>query len=143
MSSWFTRWSRRPSPAGPLGPLEWRVLECLWERPGPASVRDLIPGFPDTAYTTLMTTLDRLHRKGLLARSKRGRAFYYEPHLTRAELEAATAAAAFRTALESDVPALRPLLSFFVDALVERDQRLLSELESLVRARRSELRKKD
>ena len=48
----------------------------------PASVRDLTPGFPDIAYTTLMTTLDRLHRKGVLDREKQGRAFVYRPRLT-------------------------------------------------------------
>ena len=58
-----------------LGPLEWRVLEALWARTTIASVRDLQPEFPDIAYTTLMTTLDRLHRKGVLLREKNGRAF--------------------------------------------------------------------
>ena len=42
-------------------------------------VRELTPDFPDIAYTTLMTTLDRLYRKGVLAREKQGRAFVYRP----------------------------------------------------------------
>src|SRR5438477_7558476 len=74
--TWFNRLSKQPS-AGAFGPLEWRVLEALWERNDPGSVRDLQPAFAEIAYTTLMTTLDRLHRKGVLDRIKRGRAFFY------------------------------------------------------------------
>ena len=58
-----------------FGTLELRVLEALWHRSDAASVRDLQAEFPATAYTTLMTTLDRLHRKGVLDRMKAGRAF--------------------------------------------------------------------
>ena len=68
-----------------LGPLEQRVLDALWSRGSEARVRDLQPSFPEIAYTTLMTTLDRLHRKGLLERMMDGRAFAYRPRLTRAE----------------------------------------------------------
>ena len=63
------------------------------------SVRDLMADFPDTAYTTLMTTLDRLHRKELLLRKKLGRAFVYQPRLSRVEFESARAADAFRQAV--------------------------------------------
>jgi predicted transcriptional regulator len=94
--------------------------------------------FPDTAYTTLMTTLDRLHRKGVLARTKAGRAFLYVPCQTRAELESAAAARALRVAIEGDGTSLRPLMSFFVDAVSDRDSQLLDELESLIRVRRAE-----
>jgi len=51
-----------------LGPLERRVIEVLWSRQDAACVRDLHSDFPEIAYTTLMTTLDRLHRKGVLDR---------------------------------------------------------------------------
>jgi predicted transcriptional regulator len=139
MTAWFKRTPETQRSAAAFGPLEWRVLMALWERGGPASVRDLQPAFPDTAYTTLMTTLDRLHRKAVLDRAKRGRAFYYVPCLTRPQLESARAAAALQVALEGDGAALGPLLSFFVDAVGDRDRRLLDELESLVRARRAEI----
>jgi predicted transcriptional regulator len=121
----------------PFGPLERRALEALWERNAPASVRDLQPAFPQTAYTTLMTTLDRLWRKGVLVRTKRGRAFFYSPRLTQAELEAAVAADTLQRVVNDHGPALRPLLSFFVDAVDHRDHQLLDELEELVRARRA------
>src|SRR5262249_7748983 len=125
----------------PLGPLEWRVLEALWSRGNVASVRDLQPDFPEIAYTTLMTTLDRLHRKKLLGRVKQGRAFYYEPRLTRAQYDSTRAAEALRTALGADQAALTPLLSFFVDEVSTREG-LLDTLDALVRARREELERK-
>ena len=46
-----------------LGPLEERLLDALWQR-GHATVRDLIDdACQDLAYTTVMTTLDRLFKK--------------------------------------------------------------------------------
>ena len=136
--TWFRRTEAHPA-AGLFGPLERRVLDALWSRPSPASVRDLQTEFPDIAYTTLMTTLDRLHRKGVLDRTKRSRAFYYIPRLSRPEFESARAATALRVALsQDDQAALRPLLSFFVDAVGDRDRDLLDELESLVKARQAE-----
>jgi predicted transcriptional regulator len=122
--------------ASALGPLEQNVMDALWERPDPAAVRDLHPLFPAIAYTTLMTTLDRLFRKGLLDRVKHGRAFFYHPRLTRSEYKSTMAADALRTALDGHHDSLRPLLSFFVNAVGERDHELLDELEALVRARR-------
>ena len=74
-----------------LGPLEARVLDALWTRGAACSVRDLQPGFPAIAYTTLMTTLDRLHRKGVLSREKQGRAFAYAPVASRDDFRAARA----------------------------------------------------
>jgi len=122
-----------------LSDLEWRVLEALWARSGAASVRDLQPAFPEIAYTTLMTTLDRLHRKNVLVRTKQGRAFFYQPKLSRPEFDSARAADALRIALSADGSQLTPLLSFFVQAVGDKDDDLLDELEGLVRARRAEI----
>src|SRR5258708_19680075 len=69
-----------------LGPLEQGLLEALWLR-GTATVRELLEdGYQDLAYTTVMTTLDRLFKKGLLTRSEEGRAFLYAPRFSREEL---------------------------------------------------------
>ena len=58
----------------PLGPLEVTVMEILWAR-GEANVRDVVDRLHrPLAYTTIMTTLDRLYKKGLLARRKSDRA---------------------------------------------------------------------
>ena len=121
----------------PLGPLEKRVLEVLWLRSEAMCVRDLQPAFSKMAYTTLMTTLDRLYRKGLLARTKRGRAFFYHPKMTRDQLESAAAADALRNAFKGGGH-WRALLASLVDAVADRDQQLLEELDRLVRARLAE-----
>ena len=124
-----------------LGPLEWRVLEALWSRKARASVRDLQASFPDIAYTTLMTTLDRLHRKALLDRDTSGRAFVYWPRLSRAAFHTAQAARAVRSALEDGRAEPELLLSHLVDAVTAQDRALLDDLEALVRERRARLLK--
>lgn len=126
-----------------FGPLEIRVLDALWARETPACVRDVQPHFPGVAYTTLMTTLDRLFRKGTLAREKRGRAFYYRPTASKQELISKLAGSAFATLLPGDSAAVRPILSMFVDTVGNRDEALLDELEQLVRTRREELSRRE
>ena len=126
-----------------FGPLESRVLDELWSRATAACVRDLQPAFPGVAYTTLMTTLDRLFRKGVLRRDKSGRAFFYRPHSSREQLRSQLAGSAFASMLPGDASAVRPILSQFVDAVGDRDRALLDDLEALVRARRDELEGKD
>ena len=138
---WFSRGPRGSLPTGAFGPLEWRVLQALWDRAADACVRDLQAAFPDIAYTTLMTTMDRLHRKGMLARTKQGRAFVYRPAVTRAQFESTRAAEAVRVVFEGDGAAVESLMSFFVDAVGDRDRELLDDLESLVKSRRGEIEK--
>ena len=123
-----------------FGPLEIKVMEALWTREAPACVRDLQPRFPGVAYTTLMTTLDRLFRKGTLSRVKSGRAFYYRPKSSQQELISALAGSTFATLLPGDAESVRPILSLFVDTVGDRDEALLDELEALVKARRTELK---
>jgi predicted transcriptional regulator len=122
-----------------FGPLEVRVLDALWARAAAASVRDLLPAFPGIAYTTLMTTLDRLYRKGTLSRVKSGRAFLYRPTATHDELVSQAAGTALATLLGAPT-AVRPILSQFVETVGDRDHGLLDELEALVRARREALK---
>lgn len=126
---------RKPSGlASIFGTLELRVLEILWRRDSGATVRDLRADFPESAYTTLMTTLDRLHRKGVLERCKVGRAFRYAPAYSRRDLESGLITRAIEPLLDADNA--RPILSCFVDELSRHDARLLDELERLVRAKR-------
>jgi predicted transcriptional regulator len=119
-----------------FGALELRVMEALWRRPTPVSVRDLVADFDGTAYTTLMTTLDRLHRKGMLDREKSGRAFLYRPRHSREELESGIAVRAIESLL--DRSGAEPVLSYFIDEVSRRDARLLDELERLVHEKRRE-----
>lgn len=129
--------SRMASPATLLGPLERKVLDALWARDAAATVRDLQPTFPAVAYTTLMTTMDRLYRKGILERAKAGRAFVYRPHQTRAAFDSHRATHALLAAVERG-GAPEPVLSCFIDALGSHDEQLLDQLEALVRARRAD-----
>ena len=126
----------RPASFAVFGSLEGRVLEALWRRDEAASVRSLSPEFPAAAYTTLMTTLDRLYRKGVLDRVKSGRAYLYRPRFGRDELDALLAASAIHELLGHRSGALRPALSFLVDAASREDTKVLDELEALLRERR-------
>lgn len=121
-----------------LGPLEQRVLEALWAK-GSATVRELIDeACHDLAYTTVMTTVDRLFKKKLLARQPEARAFRYTPLVTRAQLHQEAAAEAFRQLFEaSPVPSLP--LSCLVEVVGQRDADLLNALRQLVDAKRRQL----
>jgi predicted transcriptional regulator len=74
-----------------LGDLEEAVMDVLWASTAPLVVRavheELNHGRP-LAYTTVMTVLDRLAKKGIVRRSLSGRAWLYQPALTRADLVA-------------------------------------------------------
>ena len=125
---------RKPSGlASVFGALELRVLEALWRR-GAATVRDLRADFPAAAYTTLMTTMERLHKKGVLDREKSGRAFVYRPISSRQELESGLVTRAIQPLLAGE--SAHPVLSCFVEEVSRHDERLLDELERLVRAKR-------
>lgn len=113
------------------------MLEALWDGSIEATVRDLQGDFRGTAYTTLMTTLDRLYKKGVLERRKQGRAYAYSARHTRAGLEAYLAQDAFEALLDGgNRAALKPLLSSFVEAVGRKDADLLDDLEALVREAR-------
>ena len=124
-----------------FGPLEVQVLDALWQECRPATVRSLHASFPRLAYTTLMTTLDRLHTKGALSRTKRGRAYAYEPRYERSEMEQQLAARSVEELLGAAQGrrAIEPLLSCFVDAVSERDRLLLDDLERLLKEKRERL----
>jgi predicted transcriptional regulator len=122
-----------------LGPLEERLLSALWDR-GNGTVRELLQnGYDELAYTTVMTTLDRLFKKSLLTRVAEGRAFRYTPRFTREELHRQVAGEAFRQLLDAS-PATTLPLSYLVDILTDRDEQLLDDLGELVEAKRRELR---
>jgi predicted transcriptional regulator len=71
-----------------LGPLEAVIMERLWASKGPMAVREVLEDLQrdrSVAYTTVMTVMDNLHRKGLLSRERVGRAFHYTPVQSRDE----------------------------------------------------------
>jgi predicted transcriptional regulator len=76
----------------PFGELEAAVMDVLWQRGAPATVREVLGELSASrslAYTTVMTVMDNLHRKGALRREMEGRAWRYSPTRTRAQHSAA------------------------------------------------------
>ncbi len=122
-----------------LGALEREVMTLVWSG-HEISVREACEWLGSTvAYTTVMTTMDRLFKKGLLARRKVGRAFLYRAAATREELESAVATELVQGLLQRNAGEPLPILSSLVEALSDRDQTLLDELERLVRQKRREI----
>jgi predicted transcriptional regulator len=136
MKPWMQQF--RPAPA--LGRLEQQVMDDLWERGRPVSVREVQEALGGVlAYTTLMTTLDRLYKKGLLERSKGGRAFLYAPRLSREQLQRGLLTRALDGLLGRGTEAARPVLSTLVEAVGQHDRQLLDELERIVAEERRRL----
>jgi len=119
-----------------LGPLEISVMETLWRR-GESTVRDVGDQLErQLAYTTVMTTLDRLYKKGLLNRRKSQRAFYYSTRMSRTEWERKRATDLVAGFLSRPEPARELLISCLVEAVGQHDEALLDELERKIRLRR-------
>jgi len=136
---------KRPGEAvsSELGTLEREVMELVW-RAGEVSVGEVQRALGESrAYTTVMTTLDRLHKKGLLARRKSGRAFLYQAQLTREEMERSLAEEVFEGLLSRAAGEAEPLLACIVEAVGERDRELLDELDRLVKLKKRELERKE
>jgi predicted transcriptional regulator len=122
-----------------LGRLEFDLMQILWAR-GESNVRDVVQqlGRP-LAYTTIMTTLDRLYKKGLLDRRMPDRAFLYSARFSRQEWERARAENVLTDFLSGPQASRELLLSSFLDAVGEHDTALLDELEKKIRRKRREL----
>lgn len=134
---------RRPKPKpvkslvrNSLGPLEERVLRLVCES-GKSTVRDVVKAMNHShAYTTVMSTMDRLFQKGLLRRRTVGKAYVYLPVLTVCQLETQVARdliTAFLGCWE-DSPGL--LASALVDAISVYNASLLDKVAEEIRIRR-------
>src|SRR6266480_3312435 len=74
-----------------FGDLEAVIMHRVWEHGGPVTVRELFDELSAEwviAYTTVMSTMDNLHRKGWLDRVKEGKAYRYTPTASREEYSA-------------------------------------------------------
>ncbi|WP_030482645.1 BlaI/MecI/CopY family transcriptional regulator [Nocardioides aequoreus] len=108
-----------------LGTLEAAVMQRLWAWDREVTVRKVVEDLErerDIAYTTVMTVMDNLHRKGLVRRTKVGRAFRYAAVETR---EAHTAA----------------LLEDVLGGANDRTATLLRFIDNLEPAEQAELRR--
>lgn len=126
-----------------LGHLELSILEILWQR-GESAVREIVDqlnrgGDPPRAYTTAMTTLDRLYKKGILSRQKVDRAFVYLPRLTKEEFERRRAQSLISGLLAESSVSSGLLISCLVDAVDRHEPGMLDVLEEQIKKRRQEL----
>ncbi|HJT03615.1 MAG TPA: BlaI/MecI/CopY family transcriptional regulator [Pseudonocardiaceae bacterium] len=74
-----------------FGELEAVVMDRVWSRAGQTTVREVFEDLRrdrEIAYTTVMSTMDNLHRKGWLSRQREGKAFLYWPTHTREQYSA-------------------------------------------------------
>lgn len=125
--------------AAGLGRLELNVMEIVWSR-GESSVRDVVAHLArPLAYTTVMTTLDRLYKKNLLDRRKAERAFRYSPRFSRDDWERKRADNLLAGFLGGSQPSRDLLISCLVEAVGQYDKAMLDELEKKIRAKRKEL----
>lgn len=118
-----------------LGDLEARVLRAVWrlDRPVPArAVHELVAEEHRVAFLTVVTVLNKLVAKGLLAREKREDLFHYEARMT----EDAFMAHASRRVVEGILSlGSRAVATSLVDVLAEGSPEQLAELGRLVQAR--------
>jgi len=120
-----------------LGPLERQIHRAVWAR-GTATVREVLEdGAIWQSYSTIMTTMDRLFRKGLLGRVLEGKAFRYSARYSPEEIERGAAMSGIRRLLGSEYASLH--LSYLVEAVSAKDEKLLDELQALVERQRAEL----
>jgi predicted transcriptional regulator len=128
--------------ASAFGVLERDVLGVLWTE-GNLAVRDVQARLTrPVAYTTVMTTLDRLFKKGILLRRQNGRAYRYAAALTAPQLRASVAGRVLSGILESPDTEAAPVLSNLVESVSRQagGPELLQTLEALVRDKRRELK---
>ncbi|MEZ4369745.1 MAG: BlaI/MecI/CopY family transcriptional regulator [Polyangiaceae bacterium] len=122
-----------------LHELETAVMEVVWGSSTPLAVGDVqrvLERERSIAYTTVMTTLVRLHEKGLLERERDGRRFLYRARLSRDELLRQTAREVLGTI---DLGAGHQSLALLAESVSSADASELDQLEALIRARRKEL----
>lgn len=106
------------------GALEQAVLDVLWDHggwPTPAEVGERLDA--ELAYTTVVTVLGRLLKKGTVDRTVEGRGYVYRPCRTR-EQQAAVAMAALLAGARDPVTAL----NHFVESMADEDRLQLSRL---------------
>ena len=108
-----------------FGELEAVIMDRLWARDRPMLVREVVDelhGERALAYTTVMTVMENLYRKGWLRRERDGRAWRYEPTRSRSSYTAALMNDALATS-----PDRRTALTHFALQMSPHDAALLRE----------------
>ena len=108
-----------------FGELEAVIMDRLWEQGRPMLVREMVENLRSErplAYTTVMTVMENLHRKGWLRRERDGRAWRYEPTGSRSGYTAALMNEALGTSADR-----RTALAHFVLQMSPHDAALLQQ----------------
>lgn len=120
-----------------LGDLEAEVMRAIWARGEPVTVRDVLGDLAaerPLAYTTVMTVMGNLRKKGWLRRHDAGRAYRYEPLVSAEEYSAAL----MRQALAASADRPGVLMHFLGDLSPEEAAALEEAYQRLTRQRRSQ-----
>ncbi|SUA47493.1 BlaI/MecI/CopY family transcriptional regulator [Nocardia africana] len=108
-----------------FGELETVIMDRVWSAQNTITVREVFEDLArdrEIAYTTVMSTMDNLHRKGWLERDKHGKAYHYRPRLSREEYSAHL----MRAALDSAPSDL--VLAHFVEQISEDESVTLRKM---------------
>lgn len=117
-----------------LGNLELNIMRILWESGGWLDVKGVVTKLDDPrAYTTIMTTLVRLHKKGLLDQKKIGRAFVYRPRVTQQAIVKRVLARVTDLLFNGDLTKLMP-------QLIDLDSELTEAQRDRLRAMADEIK---
>lgn len=124
---------------GALGPLESEVMKRVWQQ-GDCNVRQMVERLPQAlAYTTVMTTLDRLYKKGLLERRKQQRAFVYSARVSHAQWLRRRAGEFVASFFNNGTPERTAVLSCLLEAVEAYDADLLEELNRQIQEKQRQL----
>ena len=116
-----------------FGELEAVIMDRLWDQGRPMLVREMVEALREDrplAYTTVMTVMENLHRKGWLRRERDGRAWRYEPTGSRSGYTAALMNEALGTSTDR-----RTALAHFVLQMSPHDAALLQQALDQARGR--------
>ena len=119
--------------------LEADIMEVVWSKDwkefAVADVQRELERKRDIAYTTVMTTVGRLHEKGLLSRERDGKRYVYRPCMSRDEFAEVMARDLFGTLSGLGH---EQAIALLVDQVADSDVEELERLEVLIRRRKKE-----
>jgi predicted transcriptional regulator len=124
----------------PLGPLEAQIMEIIWSK-GEVTIRDIFDTLRkqrDFAYTTIMTVVHNLYRKGFLNQRKDGNTHFYTASQSRSQFVRSRVAEALDALLEDFT---EPALAHLAERLTKKDATQLDELEKMIAERRAQEKK--
>lgn len=125
-----------------LGPLEAEIMEIAWKR-GEVTVRDVYDALRrerDLAYTTVMTVVHNLRRKGLLVQRVDGNTHFFTAVQSRSQFVSSRVGELLDSLLESFT---EPVMAHLTEHISKTDPERLAELERLIAERRAQGKKKN